>query len=61
MSKFSCLNKINSPIEGLLDIADELTEWEYAFVMGISESGYMSEKQSDIVNKMVYDKIEVYL
>lgn len=58
---FDNLVKERTPVEDLLDIADELTDWEYQFVLGIAEKGYMSDKQSDVVNKMIYDKIEVYL
>ena len=44
--KFEKLHKQNTPIDDLLDIANELTDWEYKFVMSIAESGYTSTKQS---------------
>ena len=48
-------------IEELMDLIDDLTEYEYLFIMDISESGYLSEKQENLVNEIYYKYIGRYI
>jgi len=44
-------------VEEILDIIDKLTEYEYLFIMDISENGYLSEKQENLVTEIYYKYI----
>lgn len=48
-------------LDKLIAIADELNDWEYRFVMDIAERGSPVGKQIEFIDKMVYEKIEIYL
>lgn len=58
---FDCLVKKTTKLDQLLDIADELNDWEYHFVMDMAEQHTVTDGQANLINKMVYDKIEVYI
>ena len=60
MNLESLKTEINQ-IDKLLNIIDELNDWEYQFVMDMAERSHLTKRQADLIDKMVYDKIEVYL
>lgn len=48
----------DSKVLALLDIVDELDDFEYSFVMDIAENSCYTEKQSNLITELHYKYIE---